>query len=73
MGFVKGFVVDDQDKDRDAASRRDAVLDARDASLKREKEVLHMERENMQKERAAFISEKNAREEARLRERVATT
>ena len=37
MDVVKGFVVDNQDKDRDAASRRDAILDARDESFKKRK------------------------------------
>ncbi len=45
MDIVKGFVVDDQDKDRGAASRRDAILDARDESLKNEREALRKERE----------------------------
>ncbi len=39
MGYVKGVVVDNQDKDRDAVSRRDAILDARDESLKNEKRI----------------------------------
>ncbi len=62
MDVVKGFVVDNQDKDRDAASRRDAILDARDESLRNEKELLRMEREKMQREQAAFLSEKHGRE-----------
>jgi len=73
MDVVKGFVVDNQDKDRDAASRRDAILDARDESLKTERELLRKEREQMQRERAAFLSEKNEREEGRLRRIIATT
>ncbi len=59
MDIVEGFVVDDQDKDRGAASRRDAILDARDESWKNEREVLRKEREKMQQERAAFLSENN--------------
>ncbi len=44
MGFVKGFVVDDQDKNRDAAFRQDAILDARDESLRKDRELLQMEK-----------------------------
>jgi hypothetical protein len=73
MDVVKGFVVDNPDKDRDAASRRDAILDARDESLRNERELLRMEREKMQREQAAFLSEKNEREEGRLRRIIATT
>ncbi len=43
MGFVQGVVVDDQAKDRDAAFGRDAVLDARDESLRMKTELLQKE------------------------------
>ena len=74
MGFVNGFVVDDQGKNRDATFNQDALLDARDESLRKERQLLQMEQEAMEKERAAFLSERKLREEGRgLREKVAAT
>ena len=74
MGFVKGIVVDDQDKNRDAAFRHDAIFDARDESLRKERELRQTEKEAMEKERAAFLTERKLREEGRgLREKVAAT
>ncbi len=72
MDVVKGFVVDNQNKDRGAASTQDAILDARDESLKHEREALRMERDNIQREREVFHREKIEREEGRKQLKVAT-